>query len=412
VSTGNEDLTSASRSAPSSGTDASARVAAGGFQGRARKVLAGGVTRDTVFVPPHPPYLRRGRGFEVVDESGRTLIDAQNNYTALVHGHAHEAVTEAAQAAVSESSCFGLPTRWEIDLAEHLQDRVPTLERMRFTNSGTEAVMTAIRVARRVTGRPRVLRFDGAYHGSYDAVIDGGGVSPGLEAETVRVPFGDVDRLQAAVETYGEEIACVLLDLMPNRAGLRPASHAFADAAQQAARDCGALLLVDEIITARLVPAGLHIEYGLRPDLLTLGKMVGGGFPVGVFGGTAETMSVLEPGVDDPLGHGGTFTANPVTMRAGFAAMAHFGADEVARINRLGDRLRNELLDRGHDVTGRGSLLRLHPRSTDAEARHRLWWQLYEAGVLVAGNGLMALSTPMRDATVDEILERFGGITP
>ncbi len=375
---------------------------------RAGAVLAGGVTRGTVYVPPHPPYLRSGRGFEVVDEDDHHLIDAQNNYTTLVHGHAHPEVVEAATAAVSQSSCFGLPTRWEVELAEHLQARLPALERIRFANSGTEAVMTAIRVARRATERTHVLRFGGAYHGAYDAVVDTGGVSPGMASETVTVPFGDVEALRAAVRRHGDALACVLLDLMPNRAGLRPASLEFATAVQEEAERCGALLVVDEVITARLTPAGLHSDYALRPDLVTLGKMVGGGFPIGVLGGRADVMSVVSPGAERPVGHGGTFTANPVTMRAGLAAMACFDEAEVRRLNALGDRLREQLSQLGHVVTGRGSLLRLHPRRPMAEQ----WWALYEAGVLVAGNGLMALSTPMTETAVDELVSRFEGIVP
>ena len=395
-------MTKRQRPADPGGTEAEELVA------RARRVLPGGVTRATVYVPPHPPYLRSGEGFEVTDESGHRLIDAQNNYTALIHGHAHPAVVEAATDAVAHGSSFGLPTRWEVLLAEHLQRRMPTLERARFANSGTEAVMTAIRVARRVTGRARVLRFGGAYHGAYDAVVDAGGISPGMEAETVRVPFGDIEGFRAAIREHGRELACVLLDLMPNRAGLRPASEAFAMAVQEETERCGALLLVDEIITARLASTGLHSAYGLRPHLVTLGKMVGGGFPVGVFGGRAEVMAVLEPGAEAPLGHGGTFTANPVTMRAGLAAMEHYSAEDVARINELGDRLRVELIEMGHLVTGQGSLLRLHSKRPGPE----IWWALYDAGVLVAGNGLMALSTPMNEATVDEIVQRFEGISP
>jgi glutamate-1-semialdehyde 2,1-aminomutase len=368
---------------------------------RAAAALPGGNTRSTVFVPPRPPYAVRGAGHRLLDADGHTVIDLQANMSALVHGHGHPVVVEALTAAARELVSVGLPTESEVALADHLVDRIAAVERVRFANSGTEAVMAALRLARAYTERPAVLRFEGCYHGAYDGVLRSPrGVPPGLAADTVLVPWGDVEALERAVAGHGERLACVLVDLMPNRAGLRPATPEFADAVQRAAHGAGALLVVDEVITFRLEHGALHSAYGLEPDLVTLGKAIGGGLPVGAFGGRADVMALFDPHRPDPLEHGGTFTANPPTMRAGLAALELLTPAEIGRINALGDRLRAGVAALGLEVHGRGSLAR-------AAIDDELWWRLYRAGVLVGRHGLMCVSTPMDDGAIDQVLELF-----
>jgi glutamate-1-semialdehyde 2,1-aminomutase len=354
-------------------------------------------------VPPDPPYAVRGEGCRLTDADGRTVIDLQANMSALVHGHGHPRVLEALIAGASELVSAGLPTESEVALAAHLVDRVVAVERVRFANSGTEAVMAALRLARAYTGRPAVLRFAGCYHGAYDGVLNSPrGVPPGLAADTVLVEWGDVAALDRAAAEHGPRLGCVLVDLMPNRAGLRPATPEFAAAAARAARATGALLVVDEVITFRLEHGGLQSAYDLAPDLVTLGKAIGGGLPVGAFGGREDVMALFYPHGPDPLEHGGTFTANPPTMRAGLAALELLTPAEIARINALGDRLRAGLAALGHTVHGRGSLTRVIADDEDAE-----WWRLYRAGVLIGRHGLLCVSTRMDDAVIDEVLERF-----
>jgi len=366
---------------------------------RARRVIPGGNTRTTLFVPPHPPYAVTGRGCRVTDTTGHQVIDCNNNYTALLHGHAHPELVAAATEAIAEGSAFGLPTESEVVCAELLRGRTG-LPRWRFCNSGSEAVMMAVRGARAATGRDLLVRFSGSYHGTYDAVVDptARGVPVGVAGTVVVLPQGDRAAVEQVMVSRGHEIAAVLLDLMPNRAGLRPADPAFVDLVRQLTQRHGALLIADEVITLRLEVGGLHQRYGLEPDLVTVGKVVGGGFPVGGVGGRTEVLDSFNPLSDGPVAWGGTFSANPVTMRAGAAALRLFDAAQVDALNARGDRLRTGLAERGVAVAGSGSLLRLMLRNPVDD-----WWRLYERGVLTGTNGLIALSTVMTDDDVDAV---------
>lgn len=261
--------------------------------------------------------------------------------------------------------------------------------------------MMAIRAARAYTGRPGLLRFDGAYHGTSDAVATD--TSPGVPAavglDVAVVPFDDEAAFLAALDERGEELACVLLDLMPNRAGLRRASESFARLVRDETARREIVLIVDEVITFRLSLGGVQEVLGIVPDLVTFGKIIGGGFPVGAFGGRAEIMEVFDPRGPSAVPHGGTFSANPVTMRAGLAALRLLDEPEIERLNELGERLLAGLREAGVEAVGRGSLLQL---GTGQES----WWRLYKAGVLVAPVGLAAVSTPMDESIVDEVLAR------
>jgi glutamate-1-semialdehyde 2,1-aminomutase len=371
---------------------------------RAVNALPGGNSRTTLFVPPHPPYVRRGSGCRIEDVDGHQAIDLQNNYTALIHGHAHPQIVAAANAAIADGASFGLPTEREIAMAEELGSRIGWATHWRFANSGTEAVMVALRAARAVTGRDVVIRFEGCYHGSADAVVAKGaaGIPAGVAQDIVEVPLGDIDAVRRALDERDGEVACVLFDAMPNRAGLQPADPAFVAELREETRRRDVLLVQDEVLTYRIAKAGLHSLYGIEPDLITLGKVIGGGFPVGAIGGPAEIMERFDPRRSDGLPHGGTFSANPVTLAAGLVALELFDDAEIARLNGLGDRLRDALAEQGREVRGRGSLVRL---LVDDPAE--LWWSAYEQGLLLAGNGLACLSTPMDDAVIDEVVERF-----
>lgn len=368
--------------------------------GRAREVMPSGNTRTTLFVPPTPPYARSGFGAMIEDELGHRVIDCNNNYTALIHGHAFGPIQEAVAKVLMTGTAFGLPTATEVDLAERLRSRTG-LNRWRFSNSGTEAVMTAVRGARAFTGRDKIVRFAGSYHGTSDAVVDvtAPGIPAGVAAESIVVPQGDAEAFDAAMKQFGGSVAGVIIDLLPNRAGLVRADRGFVDHVRESTRRTGSLLIVDEVITFRLAVGGLHSEYAMEPDLVALGKIIGGGFPVGAVGGTEEVMAVFDPLRSAHVGWGGTFSANPVSMTAGLVALEYFDASAVDRLNGLGEMLRELLRAEGVAVSGFGSLSQIRE---DLDLK-RLWWDLYLEGVLAGTNGLLALSTPMTDDDVRRI---------
>ncbi|MDI2029558.1 aminotransferase class III-fold pyridoxal phosphate-dependent enzyme [Saccharopolyspora sp. TS4A08] len=368
---------------------------------RAQRVLPGGNTRTTLFVPPHPPYAVRGNGALITDDTGHRVIDCNNNYTSLIHGHARAEVLETAIEAARSGTAFGLPTASEVALAEHLRDRTG-IEQWRFCNSGSEAVLMLLRAARAYTGRDLIIRFDGSYHGTGDALVppEAPGLAKSVSESVLVLPQNDLAAVEKALHEHGARVAAVLIDLMPNRAGLIPADPEYVTALRNLTRQHATLLAVDEVITFRLREGGLHTDYDIQPDLVSVGKVIGGGFPVGAIGGSAEVLSPFAPTAPGAVSWGGTFSANPVTMAAGLTALQLFGATEITELNQRGDAVRARLLKADVPVRGSGSLLRLTtPNPTE------LWWKLYHAGVLAGTNGLLALSTAMTDAQLDQITD-------
>ena len=418
---------------------------------RAQSSLPGGNTRTTVYMKPYQIYAARGEGCRVVDLDGVSRIDCINNFTSLIHGHAHPVIVEAACEQMRLGSAPGLPTETEIDLAELLAARVGSVDQVRFSNSGTEAVMMALKAARAFTGRPKIAKVEGAYHGSYDyaevsletkpghwvqgppaSIAYAKGTPQGVLDDVVTIPFNDVDGAVSVLRAHGPDLACVLVDPMPNRAGLVPADRAYIQALREVTREIGALLIFDEVISFRLGHAGAQPIWGVEADLTAFGKIMGGGFPVGATGGRAEFMAVFDPSHGKPaLPAGGTFSANPVTMRAGLAAMELLDAAAFERLAAMGERLR-EGIDEAFrrqgiagGAVGLGSLLKIHftdrpvrdyrsaqPGEADARRAAAFFRALLNGGVLMAGYGLMALSTPMTDADIDAILAAVSEALP
>jgi len=413
----------------------------------AQRVMPGGNSRTTVFMAPYPPYAASGEGCWITDVDGDRRLDCISNYTSLIHGHAHPRVIEAAERRMRRGTSFPLPTAEEIQLAALLVDRLPSVEQVRFTNSGTEAVMMAIKAARGFTGRPKIAKFEGAYHGSYDyaevslsstpadwgsltapaSVAYSRGTPPAVLEDVVVLPFNRTELAVARVEREAASLAAVVLDPLPNRVGLLPAQPEFLRAMREVTRAHGIVLIFDEVISFRVGYHGAQGLFGVLPDLTTLGKIIGGGFPVGAVGGRAEVMAVFDPRDGHaPVPHGGTFNANPVTMAAGLAAMELLDRAAFSRLDDLGAKLRGAMEDcLAHAgvpgrVTGIGSLFRVHVtgrelldyRSTRLEAAEsarldRLVRSLLEHGVLIAPTGLGCLSTPMTDVEVEGFLETF-----
>ncbi|MGH7322083.1 MAG: aspartate aminotransferase family protein [Candidatus Rokuibacteriota bacterium] len=409
---------------------------------RARQVIPGGTSKANMHVRPHPCYLASGSGCRVTDVDGVERLDAINNFTALIHGHAFPPVVEVVTRQLSRGTAFSGSTPEEVALAELLVARVPRLERVRFGNSGTEAVMMAIKAARAYTGRDRIAKFEGAYHGYYDdvqvsfnsgpadwgpedgpaSVPSSGGVPKHRIQETLVLPWNDREATERLVTQYRSELAAVIVDPLSNRMGFIPPAEGFLAFLRALTRAHGILLIFDEVISFRVGLSGASGRYGGDPDLFAFGKIIGGGFPVGATGGTAEVMEVFDPGTRGPrIASGGTFSANPVSMVAGLAMMDAMDAGAFGRLEALGARLRarlGEVFARSPipgQVTGDGSLFRLlltarplrnYRDTVDrvAEARtERLFHHLLDAGVLVGTNGLGCLSTPMTEREVEAI---------
>jgi glutamate-1-semialdehyde 2,1-aminomutase len=407
---------------------------------RASRVMPGGNSRVTVFQSPYPLYAEYGRGVEVIDVDGVARLDFVNNYTALIHGHAYPAVVRAAIEQIHRGSAFGAPTEAEVGLAELLASRVPSLEQVRFTNSGTEAVMMAVRAARAFTGRTKIAKVEGSYHGSYDvaevsldpspanwgddeprAVAYSAGTPDAELDQVVVIPFNDVARAKRILERHAADLAAVLVDPLPTRVGLIPASRDYLVMLREFTRRHGSLLIFDEVISFRLGYHGAQGEAGVDPDLTTLGKIIGGGFPVGAVGGKAEIMKVFDPRGGKPrVPHGGTFNANPVSMSAGLAAMESMTPSTYEDLSALGEQAREAMnqafaiADVPGQVTGVASLFRVHMKSgpiTDyrsafAEAGEKQALEvvhryLQNHGVLIASYGLGCLSTPMDSSHID-----------
>jgi len=414
---------------------------------RALQVLPGGVSRNTVLRAPHPLYADHASGCRIVDIEGVTRIDFSNNMASLIHGHACPEIVEAVTAQLARGTAYTIATEVEILYAEHLCGRNPGFQKLRFVNSGTEAVMVACKAARAYTGRPKIAKVEGAYHGGYDYVEVSQASEPatwgsadrpsavplvhGTPAsalgDVVVIPFNDAERAIAILDEHRDSLACVLLDLMPHRAGLNLADPEFVQAIQEWANQQNVLLVLDEVVTFRCAVGGLQTRYDIQPDLTALGKMIGGGFPVGAVAGRAEVMDVLNPHSPKVLfPHSGTFSANPISTTAGLIAMEKFDADAIARLNALADHARrgieSAIASSGVNacVTGSGSMFRVHltphaPRNyRDAYAEpkqrdqlKRLLDHLFDEGFVMINTCSAALSTPMTETEIDALIAAF-----
>jgi len=307
---------------------------------RATGSLPVGSTRTTVYTAPYPPYIEAGSGLQVRDVDGNTYRDFLGNYTSLILGHAHPVVVAAVEAQVRRGSAFAAPTELEVELAEEIRRRVPSVERLRFTSSGTEATMFAIRAARAYTRRPLIARFDRSYHGTHDLVMAGTqGVPDVMSGLIVDLPWGDADGVEAALRGREHELAAIIIEPVQGAGGVRAAEPAFLRFLRSFVDRVGALLIFDEIISFRVGPGGAQGRTGIRPDLTTLGKIIGGGYPLAAFGGREDVMAVYDARRQGAISHGGTFNGSPVAAAAGLATLGQLNEATYDRLERLGERL-------------------------------------------------------------------------
>jgi glutamate-1-semialdehyde 2,1-aminomutase len=337
---------------------------------RARVVLPGGNSRSTIDLKPHPIYVTHGKDAVVYDVDGHEYVDFNNNYTSLILGHANDAVNDAVASQLPRGTAFSFGTEVEIEHAELLTSRVPTFDQIRFMNSGSEAVMNALKAARAFTGRSKIAKCEGAYHGSYDyaevslsagpqdwgqnyprAVPYAKGTPQGVLDDVLVIPYHDTLAARQLLEGTADDLAAVLFDPVASRVGMIPPTADYLDMLVEFCAAKGVLLIFDEVIAFRLGIEGAQGHYGVSPDLTALGKIIGGGFPVGAVAGRQQVMEVFNGG---GLPHGGTFNANPITMVAGMETMRQMTSEAYTDLNALGEYTRERMrigISNGHSVS-------------------------------------------------------------
>ncbi|MFZ4516469.1 MAG: glutamate-1-semialdehyde 2,1-aminomutase [Acidimicrobiia bacterium] len=336
---------------------------------RATQRIPGGVNspvRAFGGVGGTPFFVRRGHGQCIEDVDGRTLLDYVQSWGASILGHAHPSVVDAVQRAAADGTSFGIPTEREVLLAEAIADRVPWVDMVRCTSSGTEAAMTAVRLARGVTGRNKVIKFAGNYHGHLDALLvaagsgvatlgipGSAGVTSGAIADTIVVPYNDLDALDRALDEHGAGIAAILVEPVAANMGLVPPVPGFLEGLRERCDLMGALLVFDEVITGfRLGIGGAQAHYGVRPDVSVFGKVIGGGLPLACVGASRPVMEHLSP--VGPVYQAGTLSGNPLATAAGLAVLDQLDdalyKDIAGKVERLAEGLRNAAAFAGVDV--------------------------------------------------------------
>ena len=383
-----------------------------------------------------PFFARRGEGAYLEDTEGRRYVDWVMSWGPLVFGHADPEIVEAVQEAAAEGTTFGVPTEREVELAEEIVDAVPSIEKVRFVSSGTEAAMSAVRLARGATHRDRVLKFAGCYHGHADALLaeagsglatlglpSSPGVPRGAAGDTVVTAYNDADAAAAAVERYGEGLAAVIVEPVAGNMGVVPPAPGFLEVLRALCDASGALLVFDEVITGfRVARGGAQELYGVRPDLTILGKIAGGGLPLAVFGGRADVMDELAPA--GPVYQAGTLAGNPLATAAALVALRRLrNPDVYRRLEETGAALEAGLSFPGVTVQRVGGMLTAFfhdgpvqnfatAQRSDTERYGALFRHLLERGVYVAPSQFEALfvSTAHGPAEVERTVEAAQGL--
>ncbi len=417
--------------------------ASGAHAERARAAIPTGLSRSLLRHPPFPFYVASADGIHSTDLDGNVRIDLHNNYTALVHGHGHPAIVAAVERQLPRGIAYSAPGAAELALAELLVARIPGVEQVVFNNSGTEAVIVALRIARAHTGRDRIGKFEGGYHGFSDFVSVGGHHLPALDdprpitpalpdlgglpvaatKDVVVIRYNDPEAVRTAVRQHGHELAAIIVEPILGAGGMLPAEPEFLAVLREETARAGIVLVCDEVVSLRQHEGGAQAAYGLDPDLTTMGKIIGGGFAIGAVGGKRRFMAVCGDGAAErSVPNFGTFAANPMAAMAGVACMEALDARAIAGLNRLGDEARarmREVLERhgaGAQVSGAGSLFQIHwtreplrdaraAATGDPDLAFLTFLGLCNRGIHLSMRAGGALSTPMTVATIDTLVE-------
>lgn len=353
---------------------------------RARQSFPGGDTRSSAHFEPYPLLIEKGEGCVLTDADGNQLIDFMNNFTSLVHGHAFAPVVEAVQKQIAMGSAYAAPSESQVELAELVINRIPSIEQIRFTSSGTEATQLAIRCARAATGRQKIMKMEGGYHGSYETAevslvprpdncgpLEAPNSTPvdasfpdSVLKDTIICPFNQPALAENLIAQHGDQIAAVIVEPMLGSMGMVQATTEFLELLRKVTESRGIVLIFDEVISLRLNQGGLQSIHQVQPDLTCLGKIIGGGLPIGGIGGRRDLLQLFSPTQPKPVMHASTFSGNALSMAAGLAAMQCYTQTDCDRINGLGVKLRagfNEVFNaaavRVH-AGGYGSLCKIH----------------------------------------------------
>jgi len=386
------------------------------------EAMPGGNTRSAIHVDPFPLTMVRGEGARLWDLDGHGYVDFLSEFTAGIFGHSHPAIRRAIEQALDGGLNFGAHNATEARFAAAICARFPSIDLVRFTNSGTEANLMAVSAARAITGRPKILVFEGGYHGGV-FYFRGHGSPLNAPFEYLLGRYNDLDAVQALVRLHRATLAAILIEPMQGTTGCIPAERSFLAGLRSLADATGALLIFDEVMTSRLAPGGLQEAHGILPDLTTLGKYVGGGMSFGAFGGRADIMERFDPRRADAFQHAGTFNNNVLTMNAGLVGLTQLYTPGRARaLNDWGDGLRerlNAVVQRrgtAMQFTGRGSMISVH--MTDAPIRSQqdaergnatlrdlFYFDLVARGIWFAKRGMFALSIALDERDGDKLVD-------
>ena len=396
----------------------------------ASRYVPDGDMRISVWMEPYPTVMKRGDGCRLYDVDGNEYLDYSNNWTSMVLGNNHPRVVEAITRQAAQGSAMAAPFEQVYDWAGMICERIPAMERVRFCTSGTEACMFAIRGARAFTGKDKILKMEGNYHGSYDIMemqVGWRKLPPGLpksaEQDVLTTPFNDKESAEKLIRENRDELAAVIVEGVMGAAGMIPPEADYLKFLKKTASENGVLLIVDEVISFRLSTGGAQMIYDVDPDLTALGKTIGGGIPVGAFGGREEVMAVFSPKHKRPAHHAGTFVATPLGVAAGIVSLQEMNQESLERINSMGESMADELrkmlqnLGIKAQVKGYGSLQQIHftpePVSTastafltqDRDILRLFNMAMMNQGLFIGNRGFFALSTVMQDSDCQRALE-------
>ncbi len=411
------------------------------LQDEAAQYLPGGSSRGTAYFAPYPTFVDHAKGHYVYDVDGNRYLDFMINATTHIMGHAHPEIVEVLQEQAERGNSFSGPTEAQVRLAKNLCERVPSLETVRFTNSGTEGTMMAIRGARAFTGKHKIAKFEGGYHGSHEyvsvsvrpaaedlgpdatiPVAEHPGQPPSITEDVITLPYNDLATSERIIREHGDELACVIMEVVSSSFGYLEGDEDFLRGMRAVTEELGIVLIFDEVQSFRVSPGGAQEMFGVIPDMTTFGKIIGGGMPVGAWGGRRDIMALFDPSEGAPLAHAGTFNANPMTMVAGEVVMNHLTPDVYERMNALGETLRAKLravfdeLEVPAQVTGVASLFGIHftdkeivdyrsALSSDGDMTKALFTGLLNEGILIQTGGAGALNTLTTDEEVDALVD-------